>query len=131
MICVCRQNADQKFKLVMVLEQEFELDIILNLTHNDKEFAKKIEHKMALFVENFDTLKKVWIKLLYYGDRFFFQKVKSLRVLFCDKGDPIMFLPYSSIYRQFFRILILFCSIFPMNYGIKISISICELIPIA
>ena len=27
MICVCRQNADQKFKLVMVLEQEFEPDI--------------------------------------------------------------------------------------------------------
>ena len=45
---------------------------------------------MALFVENFDTLKKVWIKLLYYGEMFFFQKVKSLRVLFCDKGDPIM-----------------------------------------
>ena len=42
MICVCRQNADQKFKLVMVLEQEFEPDIILNLTHNDKEFAKKM-----------------------------------------------------------------------------------------
>ena len=89
MICVCRQNADQKFKLVMVLEQEFEPDIILNLTHNDKEFAKKIEHKMALFVENFDTLKKVWIKLLLWRD-VFFQKVKSLRVLFCDKGDPIM-----------------------------------------
>ena len=47
---------------------------------------------MALFVENFDTLKKVWIKLLLWRDGFFFQKVKSLRVLFCDKGDPIMFI---------------------------------------
>ena len=56
-----------------------------------KNLQKKNEHKMALFVENFDTLKKVWIKLLYYGEMgFFFQKVKSLRVLFCDKGDPIM-----------------------------------------
>ena len=49
---------------------------------------------MALFVENFDTLKKVWIKLLYYGEMVFFQKVKSLRVLFCDKGDPIMLFIY-------------------------------------
>ena len=60
-----------------------------------KNLQKKIEHKMALFVENFDTLKKVWIKLLYYGKMVFFKKVKSLRVLFCDKGDPIMLLLYS------------------------------------
>ena len=42
-----------------------------------KNLQKKIEHKMALFVENFDTLKKVWIKLLYYGEMvFFLQKSK-------------------------------------------------------
>ena len=40
-----------------------------------KNLQKKNEHKMALFVENFDTLKKVWIKLLYYGEMgFFFKK---------------------------------------------------------
>ena len=59
-----------------------------------KNLQKKIEHKMALFVENFDTLKKVWIKLLYYGEMVFFKKVKSLRVLFCHKGDPIMLFIY-------------------------------------
>ena len=95
MICVCRQNADQKFKLVMVLEQEFEPDIPnLKFDTQWQRICKKNEHKMALFVENFDTLKKVWIKLLYYGEMVFFQKVKSLRVLFCDKGDPIMLFIY-------------------------------------
>ena len=76
MICVCRQNADQKFKLVMVLEQEFEPDIPnLKFDTQWQRICKKNEHKMALFVENFDTLKKVWIKLLYYGEMgFFFKK---------------------------------------------------------
>ena len=41
-----------------------------------KNLQKKNEHKMALFVENFDTLKKVWIKLLYYGEMGFFSKSK-------------------------------------------------------
>ena len=36
-----------------------------------KNLQKKNEHKMALFVENFDTLKKVWIKLLLWRDGFF------------------------------------------------------------
>ena len=58
MICVCRQNADQKFKLVMVLEQEFEPDIILNLTHNDKEFAKKNWTQDGIVCWEFWYLKK-------------------------------------------------------------------------
>ena len=100
---VCSQNADQKFKLVMVLEQDLNYLDNLNLIHNDKEFAKN-KHKMALFAEFWSLEKRSGLNY-YYGERyiFFSKKVTQGIVLWQRWPNYIIFI----LQDYFFGILIL------------------------